>query len=356
MDKKRCEVIGAKAEIEGTAFVEQAVDIVRSAKQAAKRAVNLSMVYAYFEIGRIIVEQEQGGEERAEYGAHVIERLSKRLTQEFGRGFSKTNLKQMKQFYLAYETDEIGQTLSDQFGTYPTTSTGRPFFLSWSHYLTLMRIKDLNERRFYEIEAVRGNWSLSELNRQFASALYERLALSRDKDEVLRLASEGAVVEKPTDAIKDPYVLEFLDLKEERSYSESELEQKIIDHLQEFLLELGRGFMFAGRQERFTFAEDHFRVDLVFYNRLLRCFVLFDLKLDKLTHQDLGQMQMYVNYYDRKVKLEDENPTIGVLLCLDKNDAVVEMTLPEDNDQIFASAYRTVMPSKEELKKLIEEV
>ena len=356
MDKKRCEVIGAKVEIEGTAFVEQAVDIVRSAKQAAKRAVNLSMVYAYFEIGRIIVEQEQGGEERAEYGAHVIERLSKRLTQEFGRGFSKTNLKQMKQFYLAYETDEIGQTLSDQFGTYPTTSTGRPFFLSWSHYLTLMRIKDLNERRFYEIEAVRGNWSLSELNRQFASALYERLALSRDKDEVLQLASEGAVVEKPTDAIKDPYVLEFLDLKEERSYSESELEQKIIDHLQEFLLELGRGFAFMGRQERFTFAEDHFRVDLVFYNRLLRCFVLFDLKLDKLTHQDLGQMQMNVNYFDRKVKLEEENPTIGVLLCLDKNDAVVEMTLPEDNDQIFASAYKTVMPSKEELKKLIEEV
>ena len=164
------------------------------------------------------------------------------------------------------------------------------------------------------------------------------------------------MIEKPTDAIKDPYVLEFLNLREETNYSESELEQKIIDHLQEFLLELGRGFAFMGRQERFTFAEDHFRVDLVFYNRLLRCFVLFDLKLDKLTHQDLGQMQMYVNYYDRKVKLEEENPTIGVLLCLDKNDAVVEMTLPEDNDQIFASAYKTIMPSKEELKRLIEEV
>ena len=285
-----------------------------------------------------------------------MERLSERLTQEFGRGFSVENLKLMRRFFKVYAEDQIGQTLFTEFGPHPTTSTGRPFFLSWSHYLMLMRIKNPDERRFYEIEAVKGDWSLSELNRQFASALYERLVLSRNKDEVRRLASEGAVIEKPTDAIKDPYVLESLNLREETSYSESALEQKIIDHLQEFLLELGRGFAFMGRQERFTFAEDHFRVNLVFYNRLLRCFVLFDLKLDKLTHQDLGQMQMYVNYYDRKVKLEEENPTIGVLLCLDNNDAVVEMTLPEDNDQIFASAYKTIMPSKEELKRLIEEV
>lgn len=349
------QVTSVDAQIEETTFLDEAVGIIRGAKAAAKRAVNLSMVYAYFEIGRIIVEQEQGGESRAEYGAHVIERLSERLTAEFGRGFSTTNLKQMKQFFQVYGNDQIGQTLSDQFKTHPTTSTGRRFFLSWSHYIRLMRIKNSDARHFYEIEAVRGDWSLSELNRQLNSALFERLALSRDKEEVKRLASEGEMLESPTDALRDPYVLEFLNLKGDAGYSETDLESRIIDHLQEFMLELGRGFAFMARQKRFTFAEDHFRVDLVFYNRLLRCFVLVDLKLGKLTHQDLGQMQMYVNYYDRTVKLDDENPTIGILICGDKNDAVVEMTLPEDNGQIFASKYETVLPSKEELRRLVEE-
>ena len=218
-----------------------------------------------------------------------------------------------------------------------------------------MRISNVDERHFYEIEAAKNDWSLSQLQRQFDSALYERLALSTNKEKVYRLALEGQSVESPKDAIKDPYVLEFLGLKELPEYSESELESRIIDNLQQFLLELGTGFAFVGRQVRFTFDEEHFLVDLVFYNRLLRCFVLFDLKIGELKHQDIGQMQMYVNYYDRKVKLADENKTIGIILCRDKNNAVVEMTLPEDNAQIFASKYETVLPKKEDLKKLLEE-
>ena len=218
-----------------------------------------------------------------------------------------------------------------------------------------MRISGVDERHFYEIETYRNSWSKSELARQVSSSLYERLVLSRDKDEVMKLALEGQLIEKPQDIFKDPYVLEFTGLPELITYSETELENRIIDNLQKFLLELGRGFTFVGRQVRFTFEEEHYRVDLVFYNRILRSFVLFDLKIGHLKHQDLGQMQMYVNYYDRKVKLEEENPTIGIIICKDKKDAIVEMTLPEDNNQIFASKYQTVLPSKEELKDLIED-
>lgn len=262
----------------------------------------------------------------------------------------------MRMFYQVFSTDQIRQTLSDEFGAnLPVTLTDRKFFLSWSHYLKLMRIKNIEKRRFYEIESVRNNWSLKELQRQLDSGLYERLAFSKNKDEVLRLSREGQLVEKPMDIIKDPYVLEFLGLKEESCYTERELECCILDHLQEFLLELGRGFTFVGGQQRFTYDEDHFQVDLVFYNRLLRCFVLFDLKLGKLTHQDLGQMQMYVNYYDRCEKEADENPTIGILLCQDKNDAIVEMTLPIDNNRIYASKYQVVLPTEEELQALLKE-
>lgn len=338
-------------------FLESAAGVIRCARKAASRSVNLAMVYAYFEVGRIIVEEEQQGNGRAEYGGQVVERVSCRLTAEFGRGFSRTNVEQMRKFYRVYSADEIPQTASEEFGeNLPVTATGRRFFLSWSHYLKLMRMENVDQRHFYEIESARGNWSLSELQRQLDSGLYERLALSRDKEGVRRLAEEGQVLEKAADAVKDPYVLEFLGLEEKPAYSESELESNIIDHLQEFLLELGRGFAFVGRQQRFTYEEDHFKVDLVFYNRLLRCFVLFDLKLGKLTHQDLGQMQMYVHYYDRNVKLEEENPTIGILLCQDKNDAVIEMTLPEENEQIFASRYKTVLPSKEELEGFLSEI
>ncbi|MBN2660009.1 MAG: DUF1016 family protein, partial [Tannerellaceae bacterium] len=235
-----------------------------------------------------------------------------------------------------------GQTVSDEFN------------LSWSHYLKLMRIDDENERRFYEIETLKNNWSLRELQRQYDSALYTRLVLSRDKKKIIELSEKGLIIEKPKDAIKDPYVLEFIGLPEKSSYSESDLEQKLIDKLEHFLLELGTGFTFVARQKRITFDEKHFRIDLVFYNRILKSFVLIDLKIGELKHQDIGQMQMYVNYYDREIRLNDENKTIGLILCQNKSEAVVEYTLPENNEQIFASKYQTVLPSKEKLKQLIE--
>jgi predicted nuclease of restriction endonuclease-like (RecB) superfamily len=262
--------------------------------------------------------------------------------------------------YLKCESYERKLSLL-RFGTgfwrvgqiYETTS--RKFNLSWSHYLKLMRIANLEERSFYEIECATNNWSLKELQRQFDSALYERLVLSRDKEGIRQLAAQGQIVEKPTDILKDPYILEFLDLPEHHQYSEGEMETAIIDKLEHFLLELGKGFTFVGRQMRLTFDEQHFRVDLVFYNRLLRCFVIIDLKIGKLTHQDLGQMQMYVNYHDRFVKLDDENKTIGIVLCKDKSQTLVEITLPETNDQIFASQYQTVLPDKQAFINLLNE-
>lgn len=336
-------------------FLENVSEVLAQARKNAKTAVNLAMVYAYYEIGRMIVEEEQHGQNRAAYGKQILQELSKYLTAKYGKGYSAENLKLMRRFYNVYLHDQIGETVFTQFENLPAVSTGRKFYLSWSHYLKLMRIDNIDERHFYEIESVKNDWSLTELKRQYNSSLYERIALSTDKDKVYRLALEGQKVETAKDAVKDPYVLEFLGLKELPEYSERELESRIIDNLQQFLLELGTGFAFIGRQVRFTFDEEHFMVDLIFYNRLLRCFVLFDLKIGELKHQDIGQMQMYVHYYDRKVKLPDENPTIGIVLCRDKNNAVVEMTLPEDNTQIFASKYETILPSKEALQKLLEE-
>ncbi|MCC8160964.1 MAG: PDDEXK nuclease domain-containing protein [Oscillospiraceae bacterium] len=336
-------------------FLEDIADILDNARNRAKTAVNLSMVYAYFEIGRKIVEEEQRGKNRAEYGKKLLKNISDYLTDLYGKGFSVENLKAMRRFYTVYAHDQIGQTVFTQFENLPAVSTGRKFYLSWSHYLKLMRINNVEERHFYEIEAVKNSWSLSELKRQYNSSLYERVALSTDKEKVLALSVQGQTADEANDIVKDPYVLEFLGLQELPAYSETELESRIIDHLQQFLLELGTGFAFIGRQVRFTFNEEHFIVDLVFYNRLLRCFVLFDLKIGELKHQDIGQMQMYVNYYDRKVKTDDENKTIGIILCKDKNNAVVEMTLPEDNNQIFASKYETILPSKEKLQDLLNE-
>jgi predicted nuclease of restriction endonuclease-like (RecB) superfamily len=321
--------------------------LIAEARKTVISTVNTTMVYTYYEIGKMIVEEEQEGKERAEYGTGMLKAISKQLITKYGRGFSYTNLEQMRKFYKVYSTS-IPQTLSEE-------SAKRQFTLSWSHYLKLMRITNPDERHFYEIEATNNNWSLRELERQFDSSLYERLVLSRDTEAIKTLAEKGQIIEEAQDMIKDPYILEFVGLPELPQYSESELEQRLIDNLQIFLLELGKGFTFVGRQVRFTFDEQHFRVDLVFYNRLLRAFVLIDLKRGMLRHQDLGQMQMYVNYYDRFVKLEDENPTIGILLCTDKSDAMVEITLPKDNNQIFASKYQTVLPSKEELKQLIKE-
>lgn len=324
-------------------------NLLVEARKRVLQTVNHTMVLTYFEIGRMIIEEEQNGKERADYGKQLLSELSQNLTQEFGKGFSVTNLQQMRQFYSVYSKQ---QTLSVKSEKGQTTSN--EFKLSWSHYLKLMRIDDELERKFYEIESFKNNWSLRELDRQYNSALFTRLSLSKDKNEILKLAEQGQVLEKPEDAIKDPYILEFIGLPESNLYSESDLEQKLIDKLEHFLLELGTGFTFVARQNRISFDDKHFRIDLVFYNRILKCFVLIDLKVGELKHQDIGQMQMYVNYYDRKVKLEDENKTIGIILCQNKSEAVVEFTLPENNTQIFASKYLTVLPSKETLIKLIE--
>lgn len=335
-----------------TKFFSQIVDLLESARSKVVRTINQTMVLTYFEIGKMIVEEEQDGKERADYGKRVIKELSKVLTKEFGKGFSERNIEQMRQFYLVYSKP---QTLSAESENDISEISSRNFDLSWSHYLKLIRIDDENERKFYEIEAYKNNWSVRELQRQFDSALYTRLVLSRDKEKVKELSEKGLVLEKPKDAIKDPYILEFIGLPEHTEYSESELEQELIDKLEHFLLELGNGFTFVARQKRISFDDKHFRIDLVFYNRILKCFVLIDLKIGEIKHQDLGQMQMYVNYYDREVRLEDENKTIGIVLCKDKSESVVEYTLPENNEQIFASKYQTVLPSKEELKLLINE-
>ena len=339
--------------LQNTSFYKQAIDLLHSAKQQVVRQVNLVMVHTYFEIGRMIVEQEQEGKDRAEYGKQLLSGLSKALTNEFGKGFSTTNIQQMRSFYLAYQNQ---QTLSANSKSEIQQTASAEFKLSWSHYLKLMRIDDQNERKFYEIESVKNNWSVRELDRQYNSALYTRLVLSRDKEKVKELSEKGLVIEKPKDAIKDPYILEFIGLPEKSSYSENDLEQGIIDKLEHFLLELGTGFTFVARQKRISFENKHFYIDLVFYNRILKCFVLIDLKIGELKHQDIGQMQMYVNYYDREVRLEDENKTIGIVLCQNKSEAVVEYTLPENNEQIFASKYKTILPSKEELKLLINEI
>ncbi len=335
-------------------FLRSVSDVLSQARKNAKTAVNISMVYAYYEIGRMIVEEEQQGENRAAYGKQILKELSAYLTENCGKGFSVGNLKNIRQFYKVYSSDQIGETVFSQFENLPAVSTGRKFFLSWSHYLRLMRIDDVDERHFYEIECVKNNWSLREFQRQFDSALYQRLMLSTEKDAVKQLSEKGQIIEKSSDLVKDPYVLEFLGLEEKTKYSESDLETRIIDNLQTFLLELGAGYTFVARQKRFTFNESHFRVDLVFYNRLLRCFVVFDLKIGTLKHQDLGQMQMYVNYYDRYEKQEDENPTIGVLLCQDKEDSLVELTLPKDSN-IYASKYQLYLPDKKMLQKKLQE-
>lgn len=347
-------------------LVKEIRDLVQSARRAAAQNVNTLQVVTNFEIGRRIVEYEQKGSRRAEYGKQTLVQLSHDLTNELGRGFSERNLKYMRHFYLEYRETaaQIPQTdPGKSLATFPVALPIRQtlsaesiseFTLSWSHYVFLLSIDNRDERRFYEIESKQNNWSLSELKRQFNSGVYERLALSRDKKGVKALAQKGHLIEKPEDMLKDPFVLEFLGLDEKTRYSESDLESAIIDKLGVFLLELGKGFLFEARQKRFTFDADHYFVDLVFYNRILRCYVLIDLKIGKITHADLGQMQMYVNYYDRHVKLTDETPTIGIILCRTKNDALVRLTLPE-NSNVYASQYQLYLPSKDELKQKLME-
>jgi len=372
-----------------SAFFENVAQIIENARKFVGRTANLAMCVTYFEIGRMIVEEEQGGKSRAEYGKGLLADLSAYLKGRVGTGFSETTLKNARKFYQIY-APAIRQALPDEFNndkqkqirqsllaefnnnefqeksqatltksgdktkSQAMLSQSYPFTLSWSHYLILMRIKNDDERRFYEIEATRQQWTYRYLGRQYGSSLYERLALSREKEAVMKLAKKGQEIENPRDILKNPLVLEFLDMEDRFQYSESDLETAIISKLQQFLLELGKGFLFEARQKRFTFNEKHFKVDLVTYNRLLKCYVLIDLKTDMLAHQDLGQMQMYVHYFDRYVKTSDENPTVGILLCKEKDDAIVELTLPE-GENIYASEYNLYLPDKSLLQSKLAE-
>lgn len=348
-------------------FFENVANIITEARKFVGRTADITMCIAYFEIGRLIVEEEQDGLARAKYGKGLILELSKFLTETLGRGYSEGTLKNARKFYTVYapiivEKIPIENLEKENLLAYFNNSSKRqtmfaefiPFTLSWSHYLILMRIKNDDERRFYEIEATNEQWTFRHLRRQYNSSLYERLALSRDKEAVTKLSKGGLKIEKPKDMLKNPLVLEFLGMEEDAKYGETELEQALIDNLQKFLLELGKGFLFEARQKRFTFDEDHFKVDLVFYNRLLQCYVIIDLKTEKLRHQDLGQMQMYVNYFDRFMKTDKEAKTVGILLCKEKNDSVVELTLPEDSN-IYASEYSLYLPDKETLQSKLAE-
>lgn len=374
MIKKLAKPLASAAPGSDVALYERIRILVLTARQSVARGIDLVQVHTSFEIGRHIVLHEQAGQARAEYGQALLDTLAQQLTTEFGRGFSRSNVAYMRSFYLAFsERAPIVQTASGQLAVAQAVDASeeigaaafaivqnasgqslRPFALSWSHYVFLLGIKNTDERSFYEIEAAALGWNLRELKRQFDSSLFERLALSRDKEGIRRLAQEGQVINQPKDLLKEPLVLEFLGLAEQAHYSESDLESAIIHQLERFLLELGKGFLFEARQKRFSFDGDHFFIDLVFYNRLLRCYVLVDLKLGKLTHQDLGQMQMYVNYFDRHVRLDSENATVGIVLCKRKNEALVEITLPK-NANIHAREYQLYLPSKEELqRKLVE--
>jgi predicted nuclease of restriction endonuclease-like (RecB) superfamily len=307
-------------------------------QRQATQAINFSLISRNWLFGYYIVEFEQQGDDRAQYGSRLLTKLAERLKAIGAQSCSVSNLRNFRQFYQTYPA--IHQTLSGELlNNLLLEQLGQKFCLSWSHYQVLMSLQNPDERSFYEIEAAANAWSVREMERQIAAALFERLALSRNKDEIKQLSSQGQIIELPRHAIKDPYILEFLELQQHPTYSENDLETAIISKLEQFLLELGKGFLFEARQKRFSFEEDHFYVDLVFYNRLLRSYVLIDLKLDKLTHQDLGKMQMYVNYFDRHVKTPEENPTIGIVLCKRKKDALVELTLPKDAN-IFASEYQ----------------
>ena len=361
-------------------LLERVVTILEEARTNVVRTVNSQMVIAYWLIGREIVEEEQQGQDRAEYGTRLLEELSEQLTRCYRKGFSLRNLRNFRLFYLAYpdraptishtargelqqgdaekcyavgnELSEIRQTLSAESATdFPTTCKGGFAAISWSHYALLMRVADNNARSFYEIEAERHRWSVRQLERQISSLLFERLAKSRDKEGVLQLANEGLTVEHPIDMMKDPVVLEFLNLPESHKLTESDVETALISHLQGFLLELGNGFAFIGRQRRLTLDGDHFYPDLVFYHVKLKCYMIIDLKTGKLTHGDLGQMLMYVHYYDRKVREDDDNPTVGLVLCTDRNDAMVEYVLDDENRRIFASRYQLYLPSVDDLRR-----
>jgi predicted nuclease of restriction endonuclease-like (RecB) superfamily len=339
--------------------------ILASARTKVIREINKAQVLAYWEIGREIVEFEQKGKARAEYGEKLIKKLSADLSAKFGRGFSEINLRNMRRFYLEFPSriqqtlsvkSKKSQALSAKSEISQTPSVKFEPMLSWSHYCELLKVEEPLARSFYEQEAVQNNWSVRELKRQINSMLFERIALSKDTKAVMKMAEKGQIIEKPEDAIKDPYVLEFLNLKEETSYTESQLEQAIIDKLQYFLLEMGKGFSFVARQKRITIANRHYYIDLVFYNRLLRCFVLIDLKTGELDHADIGQMNFYLNYFKENEKTEDENDPIGLILCAKKDDIFAKYVLGGLSNKVFASKYKLALPSEKELRLKLKSI
>lgn len=313
--------------------------ILESGRRQAYAAVNSILVKTYWEIGKNIVEYEQKGKEKAEYGSSLLDNLSRDLRDRYGKGFSRSNVYLMRLFYLNYSNF---QTVSGK--------------LSWSHLIELLSINDNLERGFYEKQCMLENWSFRELKRQINSALFHRLALSKDKKGVLELASKGQKVEKPEDIIKDPYILEFLKIPENYKYSEKELEQKIIDNLQSFILELGKGFAFIARQYRISLGNQHFFVDMVFYNVILKCFVLIDLKIGKATHNDVGQMNLYLNYFKKEVMKEGDNEPAGIILSTGRNDLTVEYALGGISNKLFVSKYKLYLPDKKQLEQRIKEI
>jgi predicted nuclease of restriction endonuclease-like (RecB) superfamily len=317
-------------------LIHEIKSLIAKAKEGAIRSVDHHRTVMYWHIGERIFNEEQQGKDRADYGNYLIKYLSEQLQPEYGKGFSYRQLELMRQFYRTFP---ISNSLRSQ--------------LSWTHYRLLLRIDNEDKREYYIAETVKNNWSVRQMERQINSQLFERLLLSNDKESVLAVARNEVIPTHPNEIIKDPLVLEFLGLKRESAYYEKDFEQAIITNLQDFLLELGNGFSFVARQKRIHLDGDEFFIDLVFYNRLLQCFVLFEIKTHKLTHEDLGQLQMYVNYYDRVEKVAHEKPTIGVLLCADKNDAVVKYSLPENNNSILASQYQLYLPTEEQLLKEI---
>jgi predicted nuclease of restriction endonuclease-like (RecB) superfamily len=329
-------------------LLDRVAVIFTQARLRAIRDINLTQVMAYYEIGKEIIEFEQKGKSRGEYGEKLIERLSEDMSKKFGRGFSPTNLKMMRLFYQSFP---IRQTLSDESVSQVAAPANFTPSLSWSHYCELLKVDEPLARSFYEKEASQSNWSVRELKRQMNAMLFERLALSKDSRAVMRMAREGQIVEQPEDAIKDPYILEFLNLKEETAYTENQLEQALIDKLQSFLLELGKGFSFVARQKRITIANRHYYIDLVFYNRLLRCFVLIDLKRGEFDHADAGQMNFYLNYYRENEKQADENDPIGLILCAGKDDLFAKYVLGGLTNKVFASKYKLALPTEKELRK-----
>ena len=318
-------------------FISDIRTIILSARESAIRSVDTVRVQMYWKLGERIFIEEQKGQDRAEYGAYLLQNVALEIEKEFGSGFSVRQLERARQFYRTYP---IPTALRTQF--------------NWYQYRLLIQIDDKDKREYYELEAANNNWTGRELERQINSGLYERLLLSNDKKAVLEVARKERIPESPTEIIKDPMVLEFLGLRPEATYYEKDLERALITNLQAFLLELGNGFSFVARQKRILLEDDEFFADLVFYNRLLRCFVVIELKTHKITHEDIGQLQMYVNYYDRNEKAPDENPTIGILLCADKNDTLVKYTLPENNNTILASKYQLYLPSEKQLAEQLK--